>query len=522
MPEILTESFCERCGTRYTFESVAPRKTRRLGQFKTLSKGMKNWVMSDDTSLDEAMAAARNDDERAMTSQQLDAFHATFNFCMTCRQYTCGNCWNQAEGRCLTCAPHLGHDILPAPFPDQVAFEPVRIEAEAWPDVDLSVAAEPTVNGHAPGVDLDAGDAWAGVETPEADLPDFDAVARLAFLSGEASAPVAEPDLAEPEVAEVEVAEPAAAEAAPIEADDVAPTLTASSEVAAEPEIAAPEPWVAEAEAAPEPAVAASADADAPTVERTSVADQIEVLPAAAPPAPVGDGADDQATAGAQRTSDLLRRFRPGQNIDAELAAYEAEVAASASSQPPAAAELEAVAAAEPEPVAAPEPEPIAAAPEPEPIASAPEPGPEPIAAAAEAPTTDASPAPLPAEVVREDRIEQPTWRIYAPDQTPGAGQPTGAPIPPAAPGPSPIAASADPQWPTRPDIAESPAMALLSNRANRSASDALWAASAQEVLAPAPAAAGAPTTGVQPCSSCGLSLSATARFCRRCGTRQG
>ena len=24
---------------------------------------------------------------------------------MTCRQYTCANCWNQAEGACLTCAP---------------------------------------------------------------------------------------------------------------------------------------------------------------------------------------------------------------------------------------------------------------------------------------------------------------------------------------------------------------------------------------------------------------------------------
>src|SRR5215216_1983464 len=105
MPEILTESFCERCGTRYTFESAAPRKARRLGQFKTLSKGMKNWVLSDDSSLDEAMAAARNDEERELTSQQLDAFHSTFNFCMTCRQYTCGNCWNTAEGRCLT-TPH--------------------------------------------------------------------------------------------------------------------------------------------------------------------------------------------------------------------------------------------------------------------------------------------------------------------------------------------------------------------------------------------------------------------------------
>src|SRR4029078_7293534 len=87
-------------------------------RFKTTAKGLKNYVMSDETSLDEAMAAARSDDERENTAHQLDAFHATFNFCMTCRQYTCGNCWNEVEGRCLTCAPHLGHEIMPAPFPE--------------------------------------------------------------------------------------------------------------------------------------------------------------------------------------------------------------------------------------------------------------------------------------------------------------------------------------------------------------------------------------------------------------------
>ena len=47
---------------------------------------------------------------------QLDAFHESFNFCIDCRQYTCGNCWNEAEGRCLSCAPHLGREVLPAPF----------------------------------------------------------------------------------------------------------------------------------------------------------------------------------------------------------------------------------------------------------------------------------------------------------------------------------------------------------------------------------------------------------------------
>jgi zinc ribbon protein len=48
-----------------------------------------------------------------------------------------------------------------------------------------------------------------------------------------------------------------------------------------------------------------------------------------------------------------------------------------------------------------------------------------------------------------------------------------------------------------------------------------MWAASAREVLARPAAGPVAPVASVQPCSSCGLSLSATARFCRRCGTPQ-
>jgi hypothetical protein len=532
MPEILTESFCERCGTRYTFESAAPRKTRRLGQIKTLSKGMKNWVMSDDTSLDEAMAAARNDEDRELTSQQLDAFHATFNFCMSCRQYTCGNCWNAAEGRCLSCAPHLGQEILPAAFPDQAAFEPVRIEADAWPDADVAAAAS-NGNGHHADHALHEGDSgWASVGAMEVDAPpEFDAAARLAFLSGEE--PLA-PIVPEPEpwvAAETETGE------------TPAPLKEKVAAARAQPD----EPVVAE-EAPLEAAAAVQsvfAEVVKPVVEpvEPSVAAATEAPPEATieplPPTPEG-----KAEVGAARTSNLLRRFRPGQNIDAELAAYEASLEpAAGESQPapgPAAAPAPEPIAAEPEPIAAAaaEPEPIAAAAAelepatesvPEPVAAQPAPA-EPTAADAPKapapaelptlawpiPTAPASPPPAP----RDDRIQQPTWQIFAPEAAPPVGQPadTGLPrpiVPPSAP-------PAEPQWPVSAAEIESPAMALLANRANRSSSDALWAASAREVLARPPiVAAAGPTAGVQPCSSCGLSLSATARFCRRCGTRQ-
>ena len=111
MSEILTESFCERCGTRYTFESARPKI--RLKGVKVLSRGLKNFVLSDDTTMDEAMAAARSETDRESTAHQLDAFHKTFNFCMSCRQYTCPNCWNEVEARCQSCSPLPEFEIAP-------------------------------------------------------------------------------------------------------------------------------------------------------------------------------------------------------------------------------------------------------------------------------------------------------------------------------------------------------------------------------------------------------------------------
>ncbi len=186
MAEVLTESFCERCGTRYTFESAQPR-IKRLKGVKVLSRGLKNFVLSDDSSLDEAMAAARSDTEREVTAHQLDAFHKTFNFCMTCRQYTCANCWNDGEGTCLTCSPHLGREILPAPFPD---LDPSLGVTMALGATEIANGNGANGNGHAAHT-LDAG-AWPTSDlvepvddeaaAPEA-IDEVDVEARMAALT---------------------------------------------------------------------------------------------------------------------------------------------------------------------------------------------------------------------------------------------------------------------------------------------------------------------------------------------------
>jgi hypothetical protein len=87
-----------------------------------------------------------------------------------------------------------------------------------------------------------------------------------------------------------------------------------------------------------------------------------------------------------------------------------------------------------------------------------------------------------------------------------------------------PAAASAEPQWPSTPQwpvAPETDSIAFLTAKLSRGKSEDMWAASNREVLSAPPVAAAAPTPAVQSCVSCGLSLSANARFCRRCGTPQ-
>jgi hypothetical protein len=266
MTEILTESFCERCGTRYTFESARPRV--RLKGVKVLSRGLKNFVMSDDSSIDEAMAAARSDTDRELTAHQLDAFHKTFNFCMSCRQYTCPNCWNEAEARCLTCAPHLGHDVLPAPFPDLVTSsylvaDPVEVVPQQnGANGSAGVAHEPPPSEATPSnVDItDFATRLQALMSP----PDLDEPTQPTKV--DAAPPEAAPVI---EDVVVEAAGIEAAEDAPAALDGAAPALTPRTGIEAaipyvisdvpatmaadvEPVAAEPEPVVQDASATDE------------------------------------------------------------------------------------------------------------------------------------------------------------------------------------------------------------------------------------------------------------------------------
>jgi hypothetical protein len=546
MPEILTESFCERCGTRYTFESATPRGPRLKG-LKVMSRGLKNFVLSDDTSMDEAMAAARNETDREQTAQQLDAFHKTFNFCMSCRQYTCGNCWNEADGRCLSCAPHLGHEVLQAPFGSVGAGGAITL-------TDSEAIGLHDRNGHEAGAPAPAEPmAWPEPEPmawPTSDLiQEEGALGPSSFQEAIDAAAELEADAAR--------ADAARADAAPVTEDVTAPVDAVPFQAQAEAEVV--EELEAPAmEAAPSPVE----ETVAPPLER----EREEVAPvetpvAATPPAapietvpPVPSIADeDRAAAAAANTSDLLQRFRPGQSLDDEIAAYEraqaaatgaamaaaAEAAAAeadiAEATARAAAEAEAARRPQPEPevAAAPRPEPVAAMPEP--VAPMPEPEPEPVAAMPEPepapepvevePAAAAWPEPVAAEP-RDDVVYQPTWQIVAPEP-PAAdhGPVPEAPVP-TGPTTEPIAASAEPQWPNRPEWPRPPSAEGLPFLGRPGAAsggiEALWAESAREVASVGPLPGTKPAGGVQPCVSCGLSLSANARFCRRCGTRQG
>jgi hypothetical protein len=168
-------------------------------------------------------------------------------------------------------------------------------------------------------------------------------------------------------------------------------------------------------------------------------------------------------------------------------------------------AEPEPVVEVEPEPVAAEAPEPIAtaAAPAPEPVIEV-EPEPEPVAAEAlivDVPAqTEVGPAEPAEELPVAAMAEAPTPTGGSEPIPTAIGQPMPASVvdgPLAWPEPTMAAAPFEPAWPES---------ALPKRRIGANL--------------PAAHASGQPLAA-RSCPGCGLSLSASARFCRRCGTPQ-
>jgi len=214
--EILTESFCERCGTRYEFGTPEPLSTGR--KTRGLVTGLRDFIMSTD-SLSDSINDAMRAEEETLAAVQIEAFQQAFNFCLDCRRYTCVNCWNDDAGRCRSCVPLVGVDDI-AGFDQRVAGQPVPAAAVESPAI-LTSADTLT---------------W----------PEADSVAPAAAAT--------DGDLVEVEPAAAEAAEEAAPE--PVAAEAPEPVAEKPEPVAEEPEPVAEEPEPVAEE--PEPEVPAA------------------------------------------------------------------------------------------------------------------------------------------------------------------------------------------------------------------------------------------------------------------------
>jgi len=507
MPEALTESFCERCGTRYEFKAAS--RLNPLRKTRGLVSGLRNYIMSQDA-LSDAVGDAMRSEEEALAARQLEAFHDSFNFCIDCRQYTCVNCWNNDAGRCRACAPIPGTDDLAERF--EASFRAqhpqpatgngsaaLLQESEAWPASDLPAELPERT-------DL----AWPAEELLAAAQAEADIDATFESIPQEAGEVALEDEqlIAAPET------EPMVAEIEPLAEDDAVLEMesTLAEVVEAEPVIeSAAEPVIAEAAAEPAvvPELIGELEPVAAAVEASAAEEMLPTweddLPFDLLPVPL----EPELVAAVEAEPELVAAVEAEPEL---VPAVEAEP------EPVAAVELE------PEPVAAveAEPEPVAAVEaEPEPVAAVeaegePEPEPEPVV-----PPAVQEPHRLPLPPIGETILRRPRRAAPAPSEQLAAEANSPAVAARRAqldllglgdPGEGPV-------QPERPRVlpyrSRGAAVARPANIGQAAGAGSFWDASAREV-------AGAMSqVGVQNCGQCGLSLSASARFCRRCGTRQ-
>jgi hypothetical protein len=188
---VLLDVYCERCGTRQATENAEP---------KTLAKGVRRLL---------SVIGQPTDDLPVRRETK------ALVLCLSCREYTCPNCWNDDAGVCQTCEP------LP--------------EIETAPEQQAVVVSE--------AVAVDA----APAPPPIVSLPELHVVVEPAPESAVALPEPYVPPEPEPMVA-VPEPEPMVAEPEPEPEPFVAEP---------EPSVAAPEPAVAVPEPAPKPPVTA-------------------------------------------------------------------------------------------------------------------------------------------------------------------------------------------------------------------------------------------------------------------------
>ena len=215
MTELLTESFCERCGTR--FELGNPEPMSRTQKTRGLVTGLRQFIMSTD-SLSDSLSDGMRAEEEQLAARQIDAFQETFNFCFDCRRYTCVSCWNDDAGRCRSCVPVSGIDdiagfderlasplFLPEPEPEAPML--TTAEAPVWPaeeGVTPALAWPSEDGGVAPTVEPieEPIAAAAAAEEAQAEEPEIALVAEAEDVAVDepVSEPVDEPIAASAEV----------------------------------------------------------------------------------------------------------------------------------------------------------------------------------------------------------------------------------------------------------------------------------------------------------------------------------
>jgi len=127
MTDNVLQSFCERCGTRYTF--TEPEEKPEGGRTKLGRLGRRAPEAKAEPGVSTALPSS-------------EQFKGSFHFCLDCRQYTCASCWNADDGACISCRPpgetsEVGSSAAAAQVTAAAKSEPT-----AWPSDDLARAAD--------------------------------------------------------------------------------------------------------------------------------------------------------------------------------------------------------------------------------------------------------------------------------------------------------------------------------------------------------------------------------------------